>query len=422
VAEPGAQAMVRQSVLGGVAVPGAQAMARQPVLGGVAVPGAQAMVRQSVLGGVAAPGAQVMARHPEESAAAESGAQSLARGGVAEPGAQAMARQFVVGGVPEPGHAAVGAIVPVSPYCGDPEEAAPVTCTGTLVAPRVVLTAAHCVENADAPQVLSVVFAEETGRAPGTARVRTIDGRLHPEWRAGEHDIGVLILAEDAPVTPVSLRGATLPADTVGRTVRVVGFGLDDDGRRGHRRSGTARVAAVGEGAFTVERAPGMSCGGDSGGPVFLEDALIGVTAFGDLACTTGTNTRVDAHAAFLQHILDDVSRAPPMRAPADPEVDACASRCEHHGDCPRGMACVAQPGDGKRCAVAGLEAGRFGDPCTGPDGAHPCVKAGETCRLWLPCTEAPEGGAGCAAGGSGGVGLGLLLLALSPGMRRRHI
>jgi hypothetical protein len=312
-------------------------------------------------------------------------------------------QQSVVGGVLEPGSPAVGAILPVAPTCGSPAEASPVTCTGTLVAPRVVLTAAHCVENADAPQVLSVVFASEPARASASERVRAIDGRPHPAWRAGENDIGVLILAEDAPVVPVPLDESALPVDIVGRITRVVGFGLDDQGRTGSRRSGTARVTAVEAGTFSMEAAPGMTCGGDSGGPSFLEvdsaERLVGVTSFGDLACTRGTNTRVDVHAAFLRTILDEVAQAPPARPQIDPKVDACTARCQGHADCPLGMACVTQPEGGKSCAVAGLEAGRFGAACTGPDGDQLCVKAGEECRLWLPCAEVDEGG--CTAAGS---------------------
>ncbi len=333
-------------------------------------------------------------------------------------------KQPVMGGQLEPGFPAVGAIVPVSPICGEPDAASPVTCTGTLVAPRVVLTAAHCVENADAPQVLSVVFAAETARALGTERVRVIDGRLHPDWRAGAHDIGVLILAHDAPVSPMPLSGMSLPGDVVGRTTRVVGFGLDDQGLTGLRRGGTARVSAVAAGNYSIERAPGMSCGGDSGGPSFLEvdgsEHLIGVTSFGDLACTVGTNTRVDAHAEFLQQVLDDVARAPPERAPIDATVDACAARCEGHADCPLGMACVTRPDGARSCAAAGLEAGRFGEACTGPDGTRLCVKAGGTCRLWLPCKE-EEGTeeAGCAATGEGGAVTWAVLLVLAAGPRR---
>jgi V8-like Glu-specific endopeptidase len=335
-------------------------------------------------------------------------------------------RQAVLGGEPEPGAPAVGAIVPVSPTCGEPVEAAPVTCTGTLVAPRVVLTAAHCVENADAPQVLSVVFAAETARALDSERVRTVEGRLHPAWRAGENDVGVLILAEDAPVAPVPLHALALPPDLVGRTARVVGFGVDDQGLRGTRRAGTTRVTSVGAGTFSIAAAPGMSCGGDSGGPVFLEvdgvERLMGVTSFGDLACTTGTNTRVDVHAAFLQQVIDEVAAAPPVRPPLDASVDACALRCEAHADCPLGMACVSRSGGGKSCAVAGLEAGRFGGACTGPDGARACVKAGEACRLWLPCEEEEPAGGCAAAGASGGSAwalAALLALAAWPGRHR---
>jgi hypothetical protein len=288
------------------------------------------------------------------------------------------------------------------------------------------------VENADVAQVLSVVFAAETARALTHEHVRVVEGRVHPAWSPGVNDIGVLILAEDAPVAPVPLYGAALPADMVGRTTRVVGFGLNDQGETGSRRSGTARVAAVEAGTFSIVAAPGMSCSGDSGGPLFLEvdgaERVVGVTSYGDLACTRGTNTRIDVHAAFVQAILDEVAQAPPTRASLDlTTVDACSVRCGGHADCPLGMACVAQPGGEKSCAVAGLVAGRFGADCTGSGGDQLCVKAGEACRLWLPCAgpepEADGGGGGCsvARGSGSATGTFAALLALAACLSSRR-
>ena len=248
-------------------------------------------------------------------------------------------------------------------------------------------------------------------------RVRAINAWPSMDWERGQNDIGAIILAEDAPVAPARLFEGILTQDVVGRTVRVVGFGADDAGRTGTRRSGTARVTSLERSSFSIAAAPGMSCGGDSGGPVFLEvdgtEQLVGITSSGDPACTTGVNTRTDVQELFIQGAFDSMRRPPSSPAQPPSELDLCDLRCSNQMDCPLGMACVLRANGERTCAVAGLEAGRFGDTCDGSEDGSLCVKAGEACRQWLPCPKpSDEDEGGCAAAGGGPLGLLGVLLA----------
>jgi V8-like Glu-specific endopeptidase len=323
----------------------------------------------------------------------------------------------IVGGAPDTTHGAVVAIQPVPPTCG---EAPSVTqCTGTLVAPRLVVTAAHCLNAVDNAQLMEVTFAANVATATSADRLRAIDARIDPSWTAGVDDVAVLRLAEDAPVAPVALDLAS-PAMTAA-TVLVVGFGADDQNDTGRRLSGTALVGAVRAGDFDITAAPAMTCGGDSGGPAFEDDGtgerFVGITSYGNEACTTGTDMRVDALASFLTPAMSQLSVAVPPRPALDPSVDTCVATCATHADCPIGMWCVTRDDgtDGTRaCAIASLTAGHFGADCTQSDGNTICVNAGAGCRLWLPCPAPPPGaptlraGGGCAVlpkGGSGGWG-----------------
>jgi secreted trypsin-like serine protease len=164
-------------------------------------------------------------------------------------------------------------------------------CTGTLVAPNVVVTAGHCY-----PECVQRVFVGDNVEhlEAGTV-IEVADAVRHPEYDTPNltHDLTVLILANDAEVKPRPIADEdTLEA---AQTVRLAGYGntdVDSSGGYGVRRMVDVPLASndpkYGADAKTefVAGAPFLdrdSCNGDSGGPAYVlsEDHwhLVGATS-----------------------------------------------------------------------------------------------------------------------------------------------
>ncbi len=207
---------------------------------------------------------------------------------------------FIVGGAPEAGYAAVGALIT------DGEA----FCTGTLIEPQVVVTAAHCLDDMRANQVSYFVGNDATRLGSGTL-LRATAIIQHPQWRGGDNDpdVGVVLLAAAAPgVQPIALNTQVLGNETVGRSPLFVGYGITRANRDdvGIKRSVRIRVSELMAGEFAYSQPGKNTCNGDSGGPALLEiggvTKLIGVTSYGDEDCVEyGVNTRVDIHADFIR-------------------------------------------------------------------------------------------------------------------------
>lgn len=285
-------------------------------------------------------------------------------------------------------------------------------CTGTVIAPRAILTAAHCIGDGAASDLAVLFDTSIEGTGPVVPVVR---GRRHPSYDPDTRafDIAVLVLESDAPVDPVPL-GAVDDA-SVGTRVTMLGYGGEsaDDSGGGERRSGVGRIDAVDPTELRLTPDPAMSCRGDSGGPVLDEsEALIGVTSRGDPACVEyALAVRADAADAFIRDGMADSLLDPPAQRGFDPAEHFCEATCESDLDCPTGTHCFAAEGGVPRCVIAGLSSGELLGACTDDRacGEAPCVSTPVGCQCFQPCgfhshadmgTREPTDGGGCQVGG----------------------
>jgi len=325
------------------------------------------------------------------------------------------------------------------------------SCTATLIAPNLLLTARHCITAGEHSAVICgrAEFGE-TLPANQIFATNAVDFDASTRWFKGLEvavptegddlcgfDVALITLDSNVPASVAVPAVPRIDREVqLGEAYAAVGYGVRENGRAGQRRF---------LGDLSVECEPGRCgssvkasefvgdagiCEGDSGGPALDSDGKVvgivsrgledcGAPIYSDVASWKDLITEVATRAATLGGYeapfwVKSGSSEPPKELPPPPKL---GDECSGPEQCPDASACYKPNGEEHSFCVARCETNA---DCGATESCTVVSNAGDAVCLAAQVPEQSEGGCSLRGGAASWQWFGAAALALLARSRRR--